>query len=92
VGTSHHDEPIKARSSLSGESLTEGRRQVDTQTYIPAVAGYYSMADALSLPVQQLDNDLYNKDAFRAAGLWTRKSPTTCNGQVALAGCQGRRP
>ena len=53
---------------------------IDPKTYIPAVRGYYSLADGrmASMPFNSSTAVMwYNKDAFRKAGLDPDKAPAT---------------
>jgi sn-glycerol 3-phosphate transport system substrate-binding protein len=53
---------------------------IDPNTYIPAVRGYYSLADGrmASMPFNSSTAVMwYNKDAFRKAGLDPEKAPAT---------------
>jgi sn-glycerol 3-phosphate transport system substrate-binding protein len=61
---------------------------IDPNTYIPAVRGYYSLADGrmASMPFNSSTAMMwYNKDAFRRAGLDPDKPPATWPDVVAAA-------
>ncbi|MGH8822758.1 MAG: sn-glycerol-3-phosphate ABC transporter substrate-binding protein UgpB [Rhodoferax sp.] len=60
--------------------MQEGGQKFDVNSYIPAVASYYTAPNGkmLSLPFNSSTTVfLYNKDAFKAAGLDPSKPPTT---------------
>ena len=61
---------------------------IDPKTYIPAVRGYYSLADGrmASMPFNSSTAVMwYSKDAFRKAGLDPEKPPTTWDDVVKAA-------
>ena len=62
------------------ELIKETGVAIDTNAYIPAVKGYYSLADGrlASMPFNSSTPVMwYNKDAFEKAGLDPAKPPTT---------------
>lgn len=62
------------------ELAKETGLSIDPQAYIPAVRGYYSLADGrmASMPFNSSTAVMwYNKDAFRKAGLDPDKAPAT---------------
>ena len=61
---------------------------IDPKAYIPAVRGYYSLADGrmASMPFNSSTAVMwYSKDAFRKAGLDPEKPPTTWHDVVKAA-------
>ncbi len=70
------------------ELIQETGAQIDPKSYIPAVRGYYSLADGrmASMPFNSSTAVMwYNKDAFRTAGLNPEKPPATWPEVVAAA-------
>ena len=62
------------------EMMKEAGEKFDPQSYLPAVAGYYSTVkgDMLSFPFNSSSTVMwYNKDAFKKAGLDPEKPPKT---------------
>lgn len=62
------------------ELLAETGVRIDFDDYLPAVKGYYSLADGrmMSMPFNASTAIMfYNKDAFRRAGLNPDQAPTT---------------
>jgi sn-glycerol 3-phosphate transport system substrate-binding protein len=60
--------------------MKDAGKKFDVDTYVPAVAGYYTAPNGqmLSLPFNSSTTVFfYNKDAFKAAGLDPNKPPTT---------------
>ena len=79
AGTAHM---IAAKSAVRplAQLLAEQREHIDTKSFVPAVAGYFSDAGGrlLALPFNISTPILfYNKDAFRKAGLDPQKAPQT---------------
>ncbi len=70
------------------ELIKETGVAIDPQAYIPAVRGYYSLADGrmASMPFNSSTSVMwYSKDAFRTAGLDPEKPPATWAEVVAAA-------
>jgi sn-glycerol 3-phosphate transport system substrate-binding protein len=70
------------------ELINETGIAIDPKSYIPAVRGYYSLADGrmASMPFNSSTAVMwYNKDAFRKAGLDPDKPPATWPEIVAAA-------
>jgi sn-glycerol 3-phosphate transport system substrate-binding protein len=70
------------------ELAQESGLAIDPKAYIPAVRGYYSLADGrmASMPFNSSTAVMwYNKDAFRKAGLDPDKAPATWQGVRAAA-------
>ena len=79
AGTAHM---IAAKSAVRplAQLLAEQREHIDTKSFVPAVAGYFSDAGGrlLALPFNISTPILfYNKDAFRKAGLDPQRAPQT---------------
>src|SRR5215472_17626650 len=70
------------------ELVQETGAQIDPKAYIPAVRGYYSLADGrmASMPFNSSTAVMwYSKDAFRKAGLDPDKPPATWEDVVKAA-------
>lgn len=70
------------------ELIKETGVAIDPQAYIPAVRGYYSLADGrmASMPFNSSTSVMwYSKDSFRTAGLDPEKPPATWAEVVAAA-------
>jgi sn-glycerol 3-phosphate transport system substrate-binding protein len=70
-----------------GQVMKDAGQAFDPKAYVPAVAGYYTAPSGqmLSFPFNSSTTVFYiNKDAFAAAGLDSKKPPTTWP-EVALA-------
>ena len=70
------------------ELIKETGVAIEPQAYIPAVRGYYSLADGrmASMPFNSSTAVMwYSKDAFRTAGLDPEKPPATWQDVVAAA-------
>jgi sn-glycerol 3-phosphate transport system substrate-binding protein len=70
------------------ELVKETGAQIEPKAYIPAVRGYYSLADGrmASMPFNSSTAVMwYSKDAFRKAGLDPEKPPATWQEVVAAA-------
>src|SRR6478672_10111963 len=70
------------------ELIKETGVAIDPQAYIPAVRGYYSLADGrmASMPFNSSTSVMwYSKDAFRTAGLDPEKPPATWPEVMAAA-------
>jgi sn-glycerol 3-phosphate transport system substrate-binding protein len=68
--------------------IAETGAKIDPSAYLPAVRGYYSLADGrlASAPLNSSTPVMwYNKDAFEAAGLDPEKPPQTWQDFVAAA-------
>ena len=79
VGTAHM---MAAKSAVRpvAQVLAENGERIETKSFVPAVAGYFSdrAGQLLALPFNVSTPILfYNKDAFRKAGLDPEKPPKT---------------
>lgn len=79
VGTAHMM-AAKSAVRLVAQVLNENGERIETKSFLPAVAGYFSdgAGQLLALPFNVSTPILfYNKDAFRKAGLDPEKPPKT---------------